>query len=122
MIEFCGEDVNIRSDKNSNRIVCAKEGFRLFEDGQFSHRAINSKHPNILRAVIIGKKGWGLWVNQWAEGINEWSFTKEEILNEFKIRDIVIPKSFLIDFENRIEKLRQKRLEDHWEELYGKSN
>ena len=80
-------------------------------------KPIYSKHPNILRSVIIGKKSWGLWLNQWSEGINEWSFTKEEILNEFKIRNIKIPDSFLKDFENRIENLRQKRLEQYWEEL-----
>jgi len=62
-----------------------------------------------LRAVIIGKKSWGLWVKQWSEGISEWSFTKEEILKEFENKGIKIPNSFLIDFENQINKAKQKR-------------
>jgi len=115
LITFCGLDVQTEYDPNG---VDAKEGFRLYDDGKFSRgKPIKTKHPNILKSIIIGKKGWGLWLNQWGEGINEWSFTKEEILDEFKVRGIVIPESFLKDFENRIQSLRLKRLNSYWEEL-----
>lgn len=85
----------------------------MFEDGQYSKgkKEIVSSQPNILKMVIEGKKGWGLWLNLWSEGIGEGTFTKHEILNEFKKRDIEIPNSFLIDFENRIWKMRFKYCE-----------
>lgn len=115
LLSFCGEDVQVEFDPNG---VISKEGFRLYDDGHFKMgKTIKSKHPNILRSVIIGKKSWGLWLNQWSEGINEWSFTLDEILEEFRIRDITIPESFLNDFKNRIKSLRQKRLNDYWDEL-----
>ena len=60
----------------------------------------------------MGKKSWGLWSNTWAEGIVDWSFTKEEILNEFSSKNITIPNSLLIDFENKILKLKVKRNEE----------
>jgi hypothetical protein len=44
----------------------------------------------------------------WAEGVAEWSFSKEEILEEFEKRGIKIPDSFILDFDNRIKKYRQK--------------
>ena len=68
-----------------------------------------SRQSNILKAVIIGKKSWGLWVDQWADGIADWTFQEEEILEEFSKRDIKIPDSFLLDFRNRVEKKKQKR-------------
>ena len=49
-------------------------------------------------------KGWGLWLNEWSQGISEGSFTKKEILQEFEDRGIKIPSSLFIDFENRIKK------------------
>jgi len=48
--------------------------------------------------VIIGKKGWGLWRNQWIEGIKEGSFTKYEIFQEFEKRKIEIPESLMKEF------------------------
>ncbi len=91
---------------------CGRECFRMFEDGQFSKgkREIETRHPNIVKMVIEGKKGWGLWINQWSEGIAEGTFTKYEILNEFEIRNIIIPESFKNDFENRIWKKREDKL------------
>lgn len=61
--------------------------------------------------MIIGKKSWGLFLDQWTDGISDGLFTKYEILDEFKNRDIIIPESFLLDFENRLYKKRQKRFE-----------
>jgi hypothetical protein len=85
----------------------------MFEDGQYSKgkKLLKTRHPNILKYVIEGKKGWGLWLNEWSLGISECDFTKEEILNEFEIKNIIIPKSFLIDFENRIHKYKIKRID-----------
>lgn len=83
----------------------------MFEDGQFKGIQIVSRHPNIVKSVIVGKKGWGLWVGQWTDGITEWSFTREEILEEFKNRKIKIPESFLKDFDNVLQKKRMLRIE-----------
>jgi hypothetical protein len=109
LLTFCGEDVQTFYDPNG---VDCKEGFRLYEDGQFSRgKPIKTRHPNILRAVIVGKKSFGLWLDQWTDGIADWCFTRDEILDEFKIRNIIIPQSFLKDFDNRLEKKKQKRYE-----------
>jgi hypothetical protein len=45
----------------------------------------------------------------WAEGIADWCFAEEEILKEFEERGIRIPESFLLDFKNRINKMKEKR-------------
>jgi len=81
----------------------------MFDNGLFKNSTISSRHPNIVKAVIIGKKSWGLQLNEWADGIVEGSFTKREILDDFKILDIQIPESLMVDFENRIyEKMKKK--------------
>lgn len=87
-----------------------KNTFRLFDNGYFKNKIISSKHPNIVKAVIIGKKSWGLQLNEWADGIVEGSFTKREILNQFTELDIVVPESLLLDFQNRIYSKLMKRL------------
>ena len=69
-----------------------------------------SQHPNISKGVIIGKKSWGLWLNQWTDGIAEGCFTKQEILNEFEKHNIKIPESLLTDFNNRLNQKILKRL------------
>lgn len=58
---------------------------------------------------MIGKKSWGLFVNEWSRGISEGSFLKKEILEEFKNKNIEIPSSLLTDFENRIIKFTIER-------------
>ena len=68
---------------------------------------------NILQSVIIGKKGWGLWVSQWTDGIVDWSFTKEEILKEFELRDIEIPESLMIEWDKLILKRKIIRNENY---------
>jgi len=68
-------------------------------------------HPNILKGVLIGKKSWGLWRNEWSDGISEGLFTKEEIIQQFKDCNIEIPESLLTDFHNTIHKKILKRLE-----------
>ena len=69
-----------------------------------------SQHPNIVKAVISGKKSWGLWLNQWTDGIAEGCFTKQEILGEFEKLGIKIPESLLTDFNNRLNQKILKRL------------
>lgn len=79
-----------------------------FDNGK-KLKEIYTRHPNILKGVIIGKKSWGLWLNEWTDGIVEGSFTEREILNEFKIRGIKIPDSLLKDWNNNIiRKIRKK--------------
>lgn len=107
LLTFCGENVQVQYEHDA---VDCKEGFRLYDDGQFKHSdVITSKHPNILRAVIVGKKSWGLFLDQWTDGIADWCFTRDEILDEFKNRNITIPECFLKDFDNRLEKKKRKR-------------
>jgi len=76
--------------------------FRSYENGQKDWD--KTRHPNILKSVVVGKKSWGLHVKMWAEGIAEGSFTKKEILQQFYDKDIEIPSSLLIDLDNRIYK------------------
>ena len=100
IIDFCGSDTKITFDVDG---PSCKESFRLHEDGFYKGgKSIITRHPNILKSVLIGKKGWGLWLDQWSDGIVEWTFTKEEILNEFKIRDIEIPEPFMLEFDQLI--------------------
>ena len=105
ILTFCGDQVDVMFDLNTH---CAKECFRLYDDGYYKNSDITSRHPNILKSAIIGKKAWGLWLDQYAIGIAEWSFTKDEILKEFSDKNIIIPDAFLLDFENRIKKYRLK--------------
>jgi hypothetical protein len=111
LLNFCGDIVTVESD--STEISC-KEGFRLYDDGFYrGGKVIKSRHSNILKGVIIGKKSWGLWLNEWTDGISEGLFTTKEILGEFTERGITIPESFLADFYNRLYKkieLRSKIL------------
>lgn len=85
----------------------------MFDNGMFKNgKSIITRHQNIVKGVIIGKKSWGLWVNEWSDGIVEGSFTKREILEDFKKFNISIPDSLLKDFENRICQKLIKNLED----------
>ena len=96
LITFCDSIIEIEFDVEG---YSGKECFRRFDDGQYSKgNKIVTRHPNIVKAVITGKKGWGLWRKQWTEGIREGSFTKSEILDEFKKRNIEIPDSLMKEF------------------------
>lgn len=119
LITFCGSNIEER-----NKIVFSPEGedgkycFRKFENGQYKEGVpIITRHPNILKSVLIGKKGWGLWRDQWTDGIVEWSFTREEILNEFFDKNIEIPESFLKEFDDFIEKKKEIRNKNYSEFL-----
>lgn len=102
LITFCGSNIEVEFDINSPN---AKEIFKLFEDGKYNKTSIiKTKHPNLVKSVLIGKKGWGLWRKEWGEGIVKGLFKKDEILKEFEDRKIIIPKCFLIEFYNVIYK------------------
>lgn len=87
-----------------------KSCFNNYENGEYTQKkVIVTKHPNILKGVITSKKGWGLWVDEWSSGIVEWSFTKDEILEEFKKRKIELPESMMMEFDKLIEKKKKRR-------------
>lgn len=112
-LDFCGSKVEVEFDPEGPD---CKECFRLFEDGFYKGKTITSRHPNITRTVIIGKKAWGLWKNEWSEGISEGTFTFGEILREFTDLDIEVPEPLLEDFHNTIWKKTQNRMkkkDDH---------
>lgn len=111
LFSFCGSNI-----ENRNKIVFdingdeAKFCFRKMENGQYPKgQEIRTRHPNILKSVLTGKSGWGLFVNEWSMGISEGSFLKREILEEFSSKKIDIPSSLFIDFENRIIDFTLKR-------------
>jgi hypothetical protein len=56
-----------------------------------------------------------LWVQEWTDGIVEWTFTKEEILSQFE--GIEIPESFLNDFENVLQRKKGIRNQKYLESL-----
>lgn len=114
IITFCGSNIIVENDINS---YDGKEGFRMFEDGHFKGKTIKSRHSNILKCVLIGKKGWGLWLQEWTDGIIDWTFTEEEILKQFTEKNIEIPESFLKDFHNVLEKKKIKRNIKYLEQL-----
>lgn len=111
LIDFCGERINILS--SSDRTLTAKHCFKLFEDGRYGReKVIECNHPNVMRHVMMGKKGFSLWVREYSMGISEGSFTRQEILEEFEKRNIVIPDCFMLQFDNSIKKQSQKFM-DH---------
>jgi hypothetical protein len=71
----------------------------------------------VLKGVIIGKKSWGLWKNEWSMGISECSFTLEEIVKQFTDKGIKIPDSLMLDFENTVWRMKCKRNEEELKRL-----
>lgn len=103
LLSFCGSEIKVKHNING---FDGKECFRRFEDGFFKNKSyIETRHPNIVLGVITGKKGWGLWKNEWCQGIAEGNFLRSEILNEFNDRKIIIPISLFDDFENTLFKI-----------------
>lgn len=105
---FCGVDVQVDYDPKGSD---AKVGFKEYDNGIFIGTPFSCE-PEILKKVIIGKKAWGLLVNEWAGGIADCLFTKHEFFEMFKISEtvtIVIPPALLLDFNNRV-----------WEERFKK--
>ena len=108
---FCGSNVESR-----NKIVFDLNGdegkycFRKIENGQYKPgEEIKTRHPNILKHVLTGKSGWGLWRDQWTDGIVDWTFTKEEILQTFIDKKIEIPTPLLKEFDDFVERKKEKR-------------
>ena len=118
LISFCGVGVDVEFDENGSD---GKFGFREYDNGRFKNSTPISRHPNILRGVIIGKKGWGLWVETWSQGIVDWSFTKEEILLEFEKRNIIIPEPLMLEWDKLIERKKNKRNQEYLK-LISKKN
>ena len=116
LITFCGVDVKVDFDVNGSD---GKYSFREYDNGRFKYKTPISRHPNILKSVIIGKKGWGLWVEQWTQGIMDWTFTKEEILKSFEKRGIEIPEPLMIEWDKLIEKRRTERNIRYLEQYLG---
>jgi len=107
LLDFCGSSVYVKFDPNGKD---SKVSFKEFDNGLMKIGDLSSCHPNILKGVIVGKKSWGLFLTEWTDGIVEGSFSEKEILNEFKIRNIEIPKSLLIDWNNVIIKKINKKI------------
>ena len=102
ILDFCGSDISTQYDENGDE---GKQCFMNFENGVYKGLpTIKTKHPNILKGVIVGKKSWGLWKNEWTDGIVEGSFSKKEILQQFTDNNIRIPESLMTDFNNTIHK------------------
>jgi hypothetical protein len=114
LITFCGDIVKVNFDINGSD---GKFSFREYDNGRFKNTIPVSRHSNILKSVLIGKKGWGLWVSQWSEGIVDWTFTKEEILKEFTDRNIEIPEPLMLEFDKLIIKKKQIRNENYLKTL-----
>jgi len=107
LIDFCGERINILS--SSDRTLTAKHCFKLFEDGRYGReKVIECNHPNVMRHVMMGKKGWSLWCNTWGAGCGDRTFHKKDILEEFHKKDIHIPDCFMLQLEKTIEKEKEK--------------
>ena len=106
ILNFCGSNVEVKFDINGPE---GKFGFRMFDNGEMDIHNLVSSQPNVLRSVIIGKKSWGLWLNEWTDGIVEGSFTKNEIISEFTKNGIEIPESLYLDFQNRIFQKHMKK-------------
>lgn len=102
IITFCGSEVKVIFDVNGRD---CKNCFNDYENGIYKFKeTIVTRHPNILRSVITSKKGWGLWVKEWSSGISEGLFSKDDILNEFKNKNIELPESFLKELDDSIRK------------------
>lgn len=119
LISFCGSDV-----ESKNKIVFdingdeAKFCFRKIENGQYKKgEVIRTRHPNILKNVLTGKKGWGLWRDNYTDGIVDWTFTKEEIIQTFIEKKIEIPTPLLKEFDDFLDKKKMKRNQEYSEWL-----
>jgi len=107
LLTFCGSDL-------SNIVISfhpeADDGrfsFRNYENGRYSNGIMTqlyTKHPNIIKAVIIGKKSWGLHLNMWIDGVVEGTFRIQEFIDDFNQHGIKIPDSLLQDYKNRVYK------------------
>ena len=107
ILTFSGTPIeNIIFDPNG---VDAKLCFRKYDNGDYKNSPIITKHPNIVFSVIKGKKSWGLWKNEWIDGIVDWCFTVDEIRSQFTDVNIDIPEPLWKDFEKTLHKSKMRR-------------
>lgn len=99
ILTFAGTKIDVVEDVNS---FCARGTFRRFDDGYYKYTTIPSRHPNVIKAVIIAKKSWGLHLKEWTDGIAEGLFLRSELLGQFEKNNIKIPEQFLKEFNNLI--------------------
>lgn len=114
ILTFSGTHVNVIYDPNEED---GKMSFRKFDNGDYKDNIVNTRHPNIVYGVIKGKKSWGLFLNQWTDGIVDWSFTIDEIENTFSDYNIKIPDSLWKDFMNVLERKKNIRNLKYLDEL-----
>jgi len=116
---FCGSDIESKNkimfDPNGDE---AKFCFRKLENGQYQKgEIIKTRHPNILKHVLTGKSGWGLWRDQWTDGIVDWTFTRDEIMQIFIDKNIKIPEPLIKEFDDFLERKKDKRNQKYSEWL-----
>jgi len=115
ILKFSGSIVETEFDVNGDE---GKYCFRKIENGEIKrNEIIKTRHPNVVKAVVSGKRSFGLFCDQWSDGIVDCSFTEEEILGEFQMSNIQIPEPLLIDFRNRIEKKKRLINQKYHDEL-----
>jgi len=104
ILDFCGSNVvtKLNLNKEDSRICFVKFNNGEYPKEEFLNTGIETKHPNILKGVIVGKKSWGLWLNEWSKGISEGLFRLKDIIEEFDNQEIIIPEKLLDDFKNKI--------------------
>jgi hypothetical protein len=118
ILNFSGSIIDVEFELDGDE---GKYCFRKIENGEIKrNHVIKTRHPNIVYSVITGKRSWGLWVDTWSDGIVDWTFTEEEILDEFQKRGIKIPGPLLQDFYNRIEKKKRIRNQKYFDMLNNK--
>jgi hypothetical protein len=54
----------------------------------------------------MSKKGWGLWVSQWSEGIVDWTLQKRKY---FDNKGIKIPDPLMLEWDKLIQKKKEIR-------------
>ena len=116
IVTFCG--IEVKTPPSDTNGVEGRYAFREYDNGRYRKEGIPPmRHPNIFRGILIGKKGWGLWVEQWTQGIVDWSFTKEEIVEEFTSRNIEIPEPLMLEWDKLIIKHKAIRAKKHLQSL-----
>jgi hypothetical protein len=108
LLTFCGSDLSNITIGFHPEADDARLNFRKFDNGQYAVNDIchelYSRHPNIIRGVIIGKKSWGLHLNMWIDGVVEGTFRIQDFIDDFNQHGIKVPDSLLQDFKNRVYK------------------
>ena len=80
LLDFCGSSVDVKFDPNGKD---SKVSFKEFDNGLMKIGDLSSCHPNTLKGVIVGKKSWGLWLQEWTDGIVSGDFSEKEIKKRY---------------------------------------